>query len=115
MDAIKLLNESNMNIVFICDSEFKLVGTVTDADIRRGLGEGLNVDISVRVIMNKEPVSMWIHSSNSELRKRFLVTKLRAIPLLDREAKVVDYRTIEEVSFLEKKKSSSPFKMAKPY
>ena len=41
-DAIQILQESNYKLVLIIDNK-KLVGTITDGDIRRGLLNNLNL------------------------------------------------------------------------
>ena len=53
-DAIRILQESNYKLVLIMDNK-KLVGTITDGDIRRGLLNNLNLDNKCHEIMNKNP------------------------------------------------------------
>ena len=59
-DAIRVLQESNYKLVLIICNK-KLVGTITDGDIRRGLLNNLNLDNKCHEIMNKNPKSAKIN------------------------------------------------------
>jgi len=52
-EAIELLNNEPLKIIFVLDKAKSLVGTVTDGDIRRGTISGLNQSDSVSQIMNR--------------------------------------------------------------
>ncbi|MGE5605234.1 MAG: CBS domain-containing protein, partial [Bacteroidota bacterium] len=54
-DAIKQLNENRMQILVVVDGESKLLGTVTDGDVRRTILNGVNLEEPVDRIMNKNP------------------------------------------------------------
>ncbi|WP_258190599.1 nucleotidyltransferase family protein [Photobacterium damselae] len=54
--ALGKINDSSVGIVFVCDDERSLLGSVSDGDIRRALLDNFNKDIKVIDIMNKEPV-----------------------------------------------------------
>ena len=44
-DALSIINEKEMQIALVVDEKNKLVGTITDGDIRRGLLRGLALDL----------------------------------------------------------------------
>ena len=52
-DALRIINEKEIHIVLVVDTEDRLIGTVTDGDIRRGLLRGLTLDSSVEEVTNK--------------------------------------------------------------
>ena len=52
-DVIKSLNKSGLQIALIINKKNKMIGTVTDGDIRRGLINGLNVNSLIHKIINK--------------------------------------------------------------
>ena len=54
-DAAKSLNESCLKIVLVVDDGNRLVGTICDGDIRRGLLNGLDMDQCAMAIANKKP------------------------------------------------------------
>ena len=54
-DAILSLNKSGNQIVLIIDNQKKLIGTITDGDIRRGILKGYRLSDSILKIMNHSP------------------------------------------------------------
>lgn len=58
-EAIRTLNENtDILILLVVSSEEKLVGTVTDGDVRRGLLNDIGLDEPVRSIMCREPKTL---------------------------------------------------------
>ena len=56
-EAVRVLEETSLRIVLIVDGEKKLVGTVTDGDIRRGLIRNSGMADPVISIMNERPIT----------------------------------------------------------
>ncbi|WP_420229174.1 CBS domain-containing protein [Psychrobacter sp. ER1] len=54
-DAMRTLDETALRIAIVCDENDKLVGTVTDGDIRRGLLKNSDMQDSVSAVMNQSP------------------------------------------------------------
>ena len=54
--AIRLLNDASLQIALVVTTDGRLVGTLTDGDIRRGLLRGLKMDDSVDSIVRREPL-----------------------------------------------------------
>ena len=58
-EALKKLNDlEDVLILFIVDMHFKLLGSLTDGDARRGLVSGLGIDEPVEKFMNKSFLSV---------------------------------------------------------
>ena len=58
-DAVIELNQKNLGAVFICDDKNKLLGIITDGDIRRMLSAEKNIrDMMVQQIMTANPVAI---------------------------------------------------------
>lgn len=91
--AMELINRSSMQIVLVADREGKLLGTVTDGDIRRGLLEGLGLDSVIEKIMHISPVVASINDSREHLRNLALLKDIKQIPLLDSHGIVVGIET----------------------
>ncbi|HJT08094.1 MAG TPA: CBS domain-containing protein, partial [Stellaceae bacterium] len=56
-DAIRAIDDSALQIALVMDGEQRLVGTVTDGDVRRGLLRGITLDAAAADIMNRRPAS----------------------------------------------------------
>ena len=53
-EAISALNRGSLQIALVMDAEQRLIGTVTDGDIRRGLLQGFNLDSPVSQVIRTQ-------------------------------------------------------------
>ena len=106
LDAVQNLNESKLGVVFVCDDLAKLIGTVTDADIRGGLVNNQNLSESISSIVNRQTTTLPVASTIQQIKEKFIETKLRAIPLLDADGTIKDCAFLDQFTSL-----SSPAKI----
>ena len=72
--GLKKLNDLSKDaILFVVDKENKLIGSLTDGDIRRGLINELSVDKTVDDFIQKQP--KYIRKSNYTLNEIILLRK----------------------------------------
>lgn len=90
--ALRILDKSGSGVLFIVNSDSVLVGIVTDGDIRRSLINDVSLEEKISEIMNKDFVSLPIRSSN-QIILQTLSDKIKVIPLIDKDGKVVDFAT----------------------
>lgn len=88
-DVIHLLEKNAKGIIFVVDNQTKLVGVVTDGDLRRAFLNGSNNDTVVKKIMNKDFSSLPIESTEQEIRKTFR-SNLKLLPLCNDMGHIVD-------------------------
>ena len=55
--AMAKIDKNAMGIVFVVNSSDKLVGVLTDGDIRRGLLKNYTMNDEIKKIYNKKPVN----------------------------------------------------------
>lgn len=81
---------ANDAILFIVDDNEKLVGSLTDGDVRRGLIEGALIDQSVVNIMQKNP--RYIEKSNYDLKKILELRNknFKIFPVIDKNGIVIN-------------------------
>ncbi len=97
-------------IALIISEEKKLLGVVTDGDIRRAIIRGIDIDNKISEIMVKEPItvlsSMYPNSmlkminnkvSKAIKKKRLHQRKVDKIVVVDKDNKVVDILTFFEI------------------
>jgi dTDP-glucose pyrophosphorylase len=90
-EALIKLNDLNLdNILFVIDSDSKLVGSLTDGDIRRGLIKGIDIESNVDRVINKEP--KYIIKGQNNLNKIIQLREgnYKIIPVLDNEYKIIN-------------------------
>ena len=89
-DAIKSLNNSMMQIVLVVDDETKLLGTVTDGDIRRGLLNGFELTDLLNEISNKDPLIVSPLMGRETVLQLMKMNKIHQLPVVDDNQCVVD-------------------------
>lgn len=90
--AIQKLNETAEKILFVVDEKNKLIGTVTDGDIRRGIINGLGFNENVEAIMYRDFITISHDAPEKEeyARKLMLGKKIEQIPVLNIEGIIED-------------------------
>ena len=90
-EVLKRLDELRMDaILFLIDENDKLLGSITDGDLRRGFISGLGFEDSILSFVQANPE--FIYENNFDqikiesLRRR----NFKLVPILDREHKIVD-------------------------
>jgi perosamine synthetase len=83
-EILELIDLNSRGICFIADSvdSPKIIGLVTDGDIRRAILSGCDTNHLVSKVMNERFISLNFRSSESLIRSRFS-DEIKIIPLLD--------------------------------
>ncbi|GGM84940.1 nucleotidyltransferase family protein [Shewanella xiamenensis] len=97
LKAIEVLNNEIIKVVLVVDDESRLLGTITDGDIRRGILRGVSLASSVSEIMFTTPVTAPLGTSKKILAKMMHDKAITSIPLIE-NGKVVDLQTLSSVS-----------------
>ena len=82
-EAIAAIERGEVAIALVVDESKKLVGTVTDGDIRRAILRGLSMTSPVHEIMSKAPISAPADSGVTSLQRVMTQKSLRQVPLID--------------------------------
>lgn len=77
-------------IVFIVDEEDKLIGSLTDGDVRRGLLRGVNLNDGVSKIFNYNPKCIRKNENDIHQIIRYRNENLRIIPVVNENNKVLN-------------------------
>lgn len=96
-EALRIIDNGAMQIAIIVDENDRLIGTLTDGDIRRGLLNNLTLDDTVESIVFKNPTVAKLTDSKEEILQKALVKKLHQMPLVDNDNRVIGIRGIEEL------------------
>ena len=84
-----------VQIGLVVDHQRKLIGTVTDGDIRRGLLRGIATDAPVRTIMNPTPRTIPFGEPRGDILAFMHREKIKHIPVIDFAGRAVDLITID--------------------
>ena len=87
--AMEKLDQVALQIVLVVDAEDKLLGTITDGDIRRGLLVGKGLDASVAEIINDSPMVGFDFESEIAWHRKMQRKLLRHLPIVDESDRVI--------------------------
>jgi dTDP-glucose pyrophosphorylase/CBS domain-containing protein len=96
-EAIRAIDESALQIALIVDTEQRLVGTVTDGDVRRGLLRGTALDAPVADIMNRDPIACPVALGRDAALTVMRGSDVKQVPLIDDSGRVVGLELIGDV------------------
>lgn len=96
-EALKIIDEAALQIALVVDNDDKLIGTLTDGDIRRGLLKGLDLNNSIETIIFRTPTVATISDTKEDILKIALAKKLHQIPIVDDAGKILGIQEIEEL------------------
>ena len=91
-DSMQKLNDTAEQILFVIDKDDKLLGTITDGDIRRGLINGLKFSDKVEKVMFVQFTSLYNDEPDKKEKaeKIMLRDKIEQIPILDENQQIID-------------------------
>ena len=90
IDVLKKIDQtSSTQTVFVLDDDNKLLGTITDGDIRRAFINGLTFDNPLIDFICKDFKYLEFNSKNFEKLKVLRERKLKAVPVLSNSGEIV--------------------------
>ena len=87
--AIQAIDGSSPQIALVVDEEERLVATVTDGDVRRGILRGVGLDAPISEVMRRDPTTLLKGVSGSVSQRLMRERGLNHIPLVDPEGRLV--------------------------
>ena len=96
-EAVKVIDQTGLQIAVVVDDDDQLIGTITDGDVRRGFLKGFTLKDSVCQIMNSTPKYALYNSSREENLTMMKDLFILQIPLVDNNKKVVGIETLSEM------------------
>ena len=94
--ALKKISKSEFQMLLVVDKKNKLLGTITDGDIRRGFLKGLNINSSIESIVFKKPIVAKKNDIKESLFKIALSKKIYKIPIINSEGKVIGIHDLNQ-------------------
>lgn len=95
--AIQTIDRSTAQIALVVDSRDKLLGTVTDGDVRRGILKGISLEEKVERVMRKTPIVLSPGGNRKDIEAVLRQKMIRQLPIVDADGKVLGVDLIEGV------------------
>ena len=96
--AVKVIDKEALRIALVIDAQKKILGTVTDGDIRRALINQLSLTESVEKIMNSNPKIATINEDKDQIRHLMQKENILQIPVVDGEGVIVGLETLHDIT-----------------
>lgn len=96
-EALRLMDEGAKGIILVVDNERKLLGTITDGDIRRAILKGISLEDRIEEIMHKNPVQVMEGTSREEIKNILIKNAIKELPIIDKDHRVIDMITINDI------------------
>jgi dTDP-glucose pyrophosphorylase len=103
-DIMRCIDRNRKGIALIVDDEGRLVGTISDGDVRRAILSGVTLESKSDEILrrrektaNPKPVTATIDAGKEDLLRVMQERSVRQIPIVDCDERVVDLVTIEDL------------------
>ncbi len=96
-ETIRIIDQSAMQIALAVDEQNKLLGTITDGDIRRGILQGISLEGPVKSIMNRKPNVCRLDDDREAILSRMKLGRLHHLPVLDGAGCVVGLEMLDEL------------------
>jgi dTDP-glucose pyrophosphorylase len=96
-NAIEVLNNAHKRIILVVDTEQRLLGVVTDSNIRHAVLYHHDLQRPICEIMRSRPVTCARDASEDEILRLMEQTHCYQIPIVDENSEVVDIRFLDEI------------------
>ena len=101
--ALECINR-NMSLAIVVDEQRRLIGTITDGDVRRAVLAGASLDTPVQKLLDQrdktpypKPVTAPTGTPTGELLRIMYERAIRQIPLVDENGRVADIALMQEL------------------
>lgn len=97
LKVVEAIDAGSLQIALVVSENNKLLGTVTDGDIRRGILKGIPLSESVEKVMKRSPVTVSSEEGREGILSLMKKRQIRQIPILDRQGRVVGIEVLDDL------------------
>lgn len=96
-ETMKIIDLQSLQIAIVVDKYNKLLGTVTDGDIRRGILDGISLDEPVTKVMNKNPITVTGNKDKKSIINILKENRLRHLPIVDKSGCIIGIERLDDL------------------
>jgi len=97
LQTMQAIDAGTSKIALVVDDNGRLLGSVTDGDVRRGILRSIGLEQSVEKIMNTSPLTAHYDTPREILLSTLQQRSLRHMPLVDNEGRVVGLIRVDDL------------------
>jgi len=95
-ESLVIIDSGSVKIALVVDADNKLLGTLSDGDIRRSLLRKKLLTDTIKDVYSKNPVIAAKNSSKEDLLQLCLKNGISQVPIVDEDLRVIDLFIIDE-------------------
>lgn len=95
-EALRVIDRAGSQMALIVDEGRRLLGSLTDGDIRRGLLKGLDLKDSVSQAMHANPTCARVGEDRDSILAKMRFLGLHQVPIVDAQGIVVGLRLLDD-------------------
>ena len=103
LQVLEIIDRSSKQLAIVVDEKKKLLGTISDGDVRRALLNNASLNDSVKNIYFKTPTVASSNDSKEDIINLCKIKKLHQIPIVDNKGNLLGLETLSELITREKK------------
>ena len=92
------LNQGGIKIVLVVAKDTKLIGTISDGDIRRGLLKGLDLNSPIDSIVHRKALVVPPEMAHDMVMQLMAANKIQQIPIVDGQQQLVGLHLWDQIS-----------------
>ncbi len=96
-EALQIIDKGAVKFAIVVDKDDKLLGTITDGDIRRAILNGKTLDCSIQNIYFTNPTVVHVNNTKEEVINLCANKKIYQIPVVDGDNRVVSIKILDEL------------------
>lgn len=96
-EALNIIDQGALKIALVVDQNKKLLGTLSDGDIRRAILKGCGLDDEIDSIYNHTPTTCEVNDSKERILQLAIAHKLYQIPVVDSEGRIVGIVEVDDL------------------
>lgn len=97
-DAIKCLDKTGLKIVMIVDANNRLIGTISDGDIRRGMLKGYSLETPIQNILHKDALVVPPSVNKGLVKELMDANLIMQIPIVNKSGNILGLHTWDDVN-----------------
>jgi dTDP-glucose pyrophosphorylase len=93
-DGMRLLDQSGLEVVLVCDADRRLLEVVTDGDIRKALLRGVALDEPIGGVGNANFIARSSTCTRAEIVQTMVEHSIKCVPVVDERGRLVWLHTL---------------------
>lgn len=97
LDTLEIIDRNARQIALVADENDKLLGTVTDGDIRRGLLKGKALQDPIAMVMNSFPTVASPYDTRENILALMKIKQIQQIPIVDEDGRITHVEVLNDL------------------